>query len=72
MMLKLCIEVVKVGRAIGHNVKLPLADFTLEDLEQASNEGHPELENRFICKPQKSPGRPSMGNGTGCNQGTPH
>ena len=61
MMLKLCIEVVKVGRAIGHNVKLPLADFTLEDLEQASNEGHSELEKRFVGEPQKFPGRPSMG-----------
>ena len=61
MMLKLCVEVVKVGRAVGHDVRVPMADFTLEDMEQASIEGHPELEERFVGEPQKFPGRPSMG-----------
>ena len=61
LMLRLGVEAVKVGRAIGHNVKAPMADFTLEDLERASLDGHPELEERFVGVPPKFPGRPSMG-----------
>ena len=60
LMLKFGIEAVTVGRSMGYNVKNPIGDFTLSDLQVAATEGHPELEERFVGPPQTAPGRPSM------------
>ena len=59
-MFKIAVEAIRVGRAMGYRVKAPIGDFTLEDLRQAATEGHPSLEETFVGKPQKIPGRPSM------------
>ena len=60
VMFKIAVEAIRVGRAMGYHVKTPIGDFTLEDLRQATTEGHPSLEKAFVGKPQKIPGRPSM------------
>ena len=60
LMLKFGVEAMRVGRALGHDVKSPVANFDLEDIERASNGPHPEFEAVFVGKPPASPGRPSM------------
>jgi 2-dehydropantoate 2-reductase len=59
-MFRLAAEAVRVGRAMGYHVKAPIGGFTLEDLERAAVNGHPALEEKFVGKPQKIVGRPSM------------
>ena len=51
LMLKFGVEAMRVGRALGHDVKSPVANFDLEDIERASNGPHPEFEAVFIGKP---------------------
>lgn len=59
--LNLAIETVKVGRALGYNVKPPMGDFSLEDMEKgASPEGNMELDKVLQGTPPEVPGRPSL------------
>jgi 2-dehydropantoate 2-reductase len=59
--LNLAIETVKVGRALGYNVKPPMGDFSLEDMERgAGPEGNEKLDKVLQGKPPEVPGRPSM------------
>jgi len=59
--LNLAIETVKVGRALGYNVKPPMGDFSLEDMEKgASPEGNEELDRVLQGTPPEVPGRPSL------------
>ena len=60
LMLRLCVEAIQVGRALGYHVKTPVGEFSLDDLIQASLTGHEELEKKFVGQPQKLPGWPSM------------
>ena len=59
--LNLAIETVKVGRALGYNVKPPMGDFSLEDMEKgAGPEGNEELDKVLQGTPPEVPGRPSL------------
>jgi len=59
--LNLAIETVKVGRAFGYNVKPPMGDFSLEDMEKgAGPEGNEELDKVLQGTPPEVPGRPSL------------
>jgi len=59
--LNLAIETVKVGRALGYNVKPPMGDFSLEDMERgAGPEGDEELDKVLQGSIPEVPGRPSM------------
>ncbi len=59
--LNLAIETVKVGRALGYNVKPPMGDFSLEDMEKgAGPEGNEELDRVLQGTPPEVPGRPSL------------
>ncbi|HAT21483.1 MAG TPA: hypothetical protein DCS57_01555, partial [Dehalococcoidia bacterium] len=59
--LNLAIETVKVGRALGYNVKPPMGDFSLEDMERgAGPEGNEDLDKVLQGSPPEVPGRPSM------------
>jgi len=59
--LNLAIETVKVGRALGYNVKPPMGDFSLEDMERgAGPEGNEELDKVLQGSIPEVPGRPSM------------
>ena len=59
--LNLAIETVKVGRSQGYDVKPPMGDFTLEEMEiAASPVGHKELDRILKGSPPEVPGRPSM------------
>jgi 2-dehydropantoate 2-reductase len=59
--LNLAIETVKVGRTLGYNVKPPMGDFSLEDMEKgAGPEGNEELDRVLQGTPPEVPGRPSL------------
>ena len=59
--LNLAIEKVKVGRDLGYNVKPPMGDFSLEDMEKgAGPEGNEELDKVLQGTPPEVPGRPSL------------
>ena len=59
--LNLAIETVRVGRSQGYDVKPPMGDFTLEEMEMAvSPEGHKELDKILKGSTPEVPGRPSM------------
>jgi len=59
--LNLAIETVKVGRALGYNVKPPMGDFSLEDMEKgAGPEGNEKLDKVLQGTPPEVPGRPSL------------
>ena len=59
--LNLAIETVKVGRALGYNVKPPMGEFSLEDMEKgAGPEGNEELDKVLQGNPPEVPGRPSL------------
>lgn len=59
--LHLGIETIKVGRALGYNVKPPMGDFSLEQMEMgASLEGNEELDRILQGTPPDMPGRPSL------------
>ena len=59
--LNLAIETVIVGRALGFNVKPPMGEFSLEDMEKgAGPEGNEELDKVLRGNPPEVPGRPSL------------
>ena len=59
--LNLAIETVKVGRSQGYDVKPPMGDFTLEDMESAVGpKGHEQLDQVLKGTTPAVPGRPSM------------
>ena len=59
--LNLAIETIKVGRALGYNVRPPMGEFSLEDLKRgATLEGNEELDKVLQGTPPDIPGRPSL------------